>query len=155
MIALYFAVEDDPVPDKDGVIWGLLPSSLNQAQFGLNCICPGDHRDIQPLFLGAFEPSKEPLASGIAAVFTKQWDMREAVQQSVFTIHSPCLTLEELPNADTFIDRIEIPAESKMSIRADLQTLGVTRVTRATIYPDLENLAKYLKKVTFAKLTLN
>lgn len=60
-------------------------------------------------------------------------------QSSAFTIHSEVIALENLPNAEQFLYRFEIPAGRKRFLGGDLFVLGIRK---HYLFPDLENLSE-------------
>ena len=63
------------------------------------------------------------------------------VQQSEFTVHGPGVALDALPDAADLVARVDLPQASKPYFRTALSLL---EVNRATLFPDLDNLAYYL-----------
>jgi hypothetical protein len=69
------------------------------------------------------------------------------IQQSVFTIHGNTTPLEDLPDANVFLRKYIIPAQSKPTILRQLAAVGFGP---HTLFPDLEYLARYLATEHFA-----
>jgi hypothetical protein len=59
------------------------------------------------------------------------------VQSSMFTVHGRPIPLEELPGAEGFLYRFNIPASAKVALFDQLFILGVRR---QLLLPDLTNL---------------
>ena len=64
-------------------------------------------------------------------------------QSSVFTIHGGDRALEEIEENQHFLMKFEIPPEAKVSFRRELSLLGIKR---SYLFPDLENLARFLNE---------
>jgi hypothetical protein len=76
---------------------------------------------------------------GVLAVQPVEIDLRMMLQQSMFTIHGERSALEELPNADVFLRKYEIPLACRRTVAAGLEMLGIRR---STLFPELEHLAR-------------
>ena len=68
------------------------------------------------------------------------------IQQPAFTIHGTKAPMEALPEADDYIVRIRIPADRKKPFRKLLSIMGISR---AYLFPDLDNLAKEIAALEF------
>lgn len=66
-----------------------------------------------------------------------------AVQQSVFTIHHRITDAIETLGDKNHVWRLRIPAASKSTIRKQLATLGISRLS---IFPDLDSVAHLAKE---------
>jgi hypothetical protein len=146
LIALYFATEADGNDNTDAAIWALLPTTLNFQQIKREGICTPGSRDLHQLSLEAFVPNKTNPDYGILSVLTEQSDLRHMIQQSVFTIHGCGTSITELAEADKFLAKIRIPAKAKTVFR---QVLALFGLSRAVLFPDLENLAAELASLDF------
>lgn len=152
LVGLYFAThslnEIGKNDEKDGVLWFLLPTILNSyAKIRLA------GREL-PIFedsdeaLGNYLPSKlmgnasmNPVA-GIAARHSK----RMQAQHSVFTVtHKGQTAIDQVGPEKKYkhIGRYVVPADAKPRIRAELTTL---RITRLSIFPDLDNVARLARE---------
>ena len=149
LIALFFALEKDVNDVSDAAIWALLPTGLNLHQMGEAKICSYGSRSLGNLAFEAFNRNTTNPDSRILSVLTEQSDPRQMVQQSAFTIHGSNTPIVDLPEADSYLSRILIPKKAKKSFR---QILGLLGVSRATLFPDLENLAIELSSLDFAQL---
>ena len=149
LIALFFAVEDAAHDSYDAAVWALSPTRLNKKQRGEGTIYSADHPAVFPVFQQAFSSTGQS-AHPILAVLTDQTDIRHLVQQSVFTVHGCDTPLNNLPDAGEFVGRIRIPSAVKPALRATLDFLGITR---ATLFPDLDNLAFDLSRRQFHRDT--
>jgi len=141
LIALYFAVENEKENEKDAVIYALQPFNLNFKQCKIESILAPWHPEIAPIFNEAFNKNETNPDQRIAAIQTDQFDVRHLVQQSEFTIHGSAKAMEELDGCDNFLGKIVIPSTAKEHLRVMLKVLGITR---ANLFPDLENLSAEL-----------
>jgi hypothetical protein len=112
-------------------------------------IFAADHPQALPLFAEAFVPGHEPRRTAVG-VLTDQLDLRQLVQQSVFTVHGPAGPLNQLPSNAEFVASIRVPMATKQVFREALDRFGVTRMG---LFPDLENLAADLGGRRFARCT--
>ena len=109
---------------------------LNDQQIKVNAILQPDHTFLKAMAGGT-----------IAAVQTKQCDLRHLVQKSVVTIHGRDVPLQKLPEAEKFLARIYIPAKHKDEFRRVLSLYGISQ---SLLFPDLENLSKELGSMKFS-----
>lgn len=145
LVALYFACgeDGDDAATIDGHLWCLLPTVLNDMS-GVTRTHPGDI----PAFgistvLDDFMP--ERIVTGLAprehkpaaAIATRE-SGRMSVQQSVFTIHHRITEPVESVGDGNHLWRLVIPHEAKTTIRRQLATLGISRLS---IFPDLDSVA--------------
>lgn len=137
LIALFFSIEEKNYDDEDGALWALCPTRLNKIQGVKATVFASDHPQVKPLFDEAFV-KKEKNTEQILSVLTNQIDIRQLMQQSVFTIHGINTSIDQLTSADNFIAKIKILKSAKDSFRQMINILGINR---ASIFPDLENLA--------------
>jgi len=145
--ALFFAVENSTHDSNDASLWALNPTQLNKRQRGDGAIYSADHPAVFPIIRQAFKTESKPVTDTLA-VLTDQNDIRQLVQQSVFTVHGSDTPLNDLPYCSEFVDSIRIPSAAKPHIRGFLDYHGITR---ATLFPDLENLASDLTQRQFHK----
>ena len=116
LIALYFSVRDSTADDEDGVVWGLMPTDLNQAQIGSKTIMGAGHPPVQNVFANVWKtPVQQIEAPEIIAINTQHVDVRQMVQASQFTIHGSELSITEVENAEMFLIR-NAPAQRSWSI---------------------------------------
>ena len=149
LIALYFALETDVDEASDAAVWALLPTGLNLQQMGEGKICLYGSRSLGRLAAEAFVRNTKKPDIRILSVLTEQSDPRHMVQQSTFTIHGSNTPIEVLPDADAYLARIRIPEKTKPTFRQLLSLLGISR---ATLFPDLDNLAIELSALDFNEL---
>jgi hypothetical protein len=148
LTALYFAVLDDRADDEDAVVWGLLPTALNNFQVGIDGILGTGNDYIKPLFHNVWAALANKLdAPQILAVSTQHVDIRQMIQASEFTIHGSESSISELPNSEKFLISITLPKASKIAFR---QVLNILNLTESYLFPDLEHLAKQIQLQTSA-----
>jgi hypothetical protein len=147
LVALYFASQE---PDEeDAIVWGLAPTRLNAVEAGTASICMPGSEKIGRLGVEAFHSKGEPIDERIVAVLTEETDLRHMVQQSAFTLHGRSSALDELAKSGSLLCRIRMPSAAKKGLREVLALYGVNR---ASLFPDLENLAHELKSLEFEQL---
>jgi hypothetical protein len=152
LIGLYFAVHsvDDSTRNarRDGVLWVLLPTALNQYA---SIILPDDRA--LPMFedndqhLANYLPSKLASeqqtrltpAAGIAIRHSK----RMQAQHSVFTVTHRDQTPVENIGKGAHIGRYIIPAGAKGRIRNQLDAL---KIDRLSVFPELDNAARAARR---------
>jgi len=109
---------------------------------------PGS-RDLLQLSREAFVANKSNPDCRILSVLTEQSDLRHMVQQSVSTIHGCGISISDLPESNNYLARIRIPGKVKPAFR---QVLALFGISRAVLFPDLENLAAEVASLDFALL---
>lgn len=142
LAALFFAVDEDAHLNQAGAVWQLNPALMNKhfRKRKLVGVLPGG--DFDDLLNPAFDYDQENKNSA-AAVVVPEVDLRMAMQHAVFTIHGDPTPLESSPAGDLFLRKFEVPAEIKLTLRSQLRALGIRR---ATLFPDLTNLASDLAR---------
>jgi len=145
LVATFFAVSEREHSQKDATLWALSPILLNETQVSKKSLLHPRGVEAEPNFKGPFR-SFVSVRGGNAtlAVITEEIDIRMLVQQSACTIHGTPTPLEELPDSDKFLIKFEMSAGAKAQIVEDLARAGIEEWT---LFPDLENLAKYLRGV--------
>lgn len=149
--ALWFAIEQTPngrQKSSPASVYLLNPHSLNSddlsASFGPlpltkklvewsfdpHCSLPKWMRNLYPL------DEETPV---VLAVVAPEVDPRMLAQQGVFTLHKTADPIEFGPYCHA--SRCLVPRQFETQIRDELHQLGVSR---ATLFPDLSNLASYL-----------
>jgi len=141
LAATFFAVEQAEHHERPGALWGLNPSLLNEKCIGSAGLPVSDDAEIAPMFHGAFFDPVPAVTRKVAAVGTREVDIRMLVQLSAFTIHTTPDALDATPGAPEYLVRYEIPADQKKRL---LHQLRLTGIRRSTLFPDLENLAREL-----------
>ncbi|CAA6603845.1 hypothetical protein MTBLM1_160009 [Rhodospirillaceae bacterium LM-1] len=134
LTALYFAVCSSKHDDKDGCLWALDPSQLNKlhkAEYPQEC--DG----------GAGERLFTETSDRILAIHAPYTNLRMKVQQSEFTLHTNYKSLEKSLGAQLFLkEKIIIDRKIKEETRKRLRALGTNR---ASLFPDLDNIAQTIK----------
>ncbi|WP_225897112.1 FRG domain-containing protein [Brevundimonas goettingensis] len=148
LIALYFALYDDPALDDVGsALWCLKPTKLNM---NANIVDPHE-----PNYIPAFEDpelkaySFESLRqndrivlSPVAALATRN-NARIQAQMGAFTIHhNGNVPLEELGDG-THITKYEIPAGARPELIAELAMLHVNRFT---VFPEMASIGSIIRE---------
>ncbi len=145
LVALYFAL-DEP-DDNDAAVWALSPTRLNLVEAETESICLPGSDTLGRLGIQAFRRDAKPRDSRILSVLTEEADVRHMVQQSAFTLHGRSESLDERSDCSQFLTRIRIPSAAKNGLR---QVLALYGVSRASLFPDLENLAAELAGLDFS-----
>lgn len=158
LVALYFATEPakkDRDELQDACIWILCPSVLNAHEIGQEYIYPIDSVTVEEMLEKAFKVpdmgdrgENQPLGYGhIVACEPVEHNLRIYSQMACFTVHDakkemPMLVniAEEVPD---MLNKIIIPAQLKECFRKELAVLGITE---SYIYPDMEHIARDIKK---------
>lgn len=144
LVALYFALEKPD--DSDAAVWALSPTYLNDLEAKTSSICMPGSSVIGQLGLQAFKHSGSARDTRILSVLTEEADLRHMVQQSAFTLHGRGDPLERREDANGFLLKVLIPASVKEALR---QTIALLGINRATLFPDLENLALEIASLGF------
>jgi hypothetical protein len=145
LAALYFAVA--PEEDHDGAVWLLDPIELNKLSNIVNL--PSSDSDpvkrSYELAFGGNSPSNPP--NFPIAVSPTHVHIRMAVQRGRFTIHGEDQRsfVEQFKNHpfsdDGRLVKLIIQSAARKGIKQDLDLLGINH---ATLFPDLDGLAKEL-----------
>ena len=151
LIGLYFAVQAGGHDDKDGALWLLLPSVLNE----LAKIHSDPHPPVDVPRFGSDRPpsinnylisrvmdgrgSSTPPIAGFGARNSE----RMTAQQSVFTVFHADLKALEKWHGGQHVWRYPIPSKSKRDLREELRRLGVNRLS---IFPELESVAEVARQ---------
>lgn len=144
LIASFFACETyKKIPDEDACVWVLSPMNLNDNQGFGKCIYPIDADTTQEMLLPAFKHNhhNHELNNKILACSSTDNDLRMYAQQSNFTVHNSLRKLEDICDDHTLYKMI-IPKDRKKYFIDSLRVFGITE---ASIYPDLDHIAKDLK----------
>ena len=132
LVALYFAVIDEK-DTNDACLWMLDPRRLNNI-------------GREPFPYISSDGNEELFAEGydkILAIHAPYVDLRMKMQQSEFTVHGHYRALDVEDGVNLFLKkRITIRHELKAEIRERLKVLGVTR---ASLFPDMDSIAKFIK----------
>jgi hypothetical protein len=134
LVAAYFALAHNM--DCPSAIWGLFPLRLNELEATQPAYLSLSHPDACRLLNPAFGQAESP--SKTLAVIGETIDIRILVQQSAFTIHGDDQRLEQHPQADDILVKFVLPPSKQDLMFIELEKSGMTR---AFLFPDLENLA--------------
>jgi len=129
LVALWFAVQKDPLGTNNGVIWVLVAE-------------PSDYRNTNA--------QEDPLSNRMTKIFKPRViSKRISAQSGVFTVHKINSARKNIVQFEThkeFKDKlikIIIPANSFVNLRKSLSLLGVNH---ATIFPDIDGLCQHLEQ---------
>ena len=143
-MATYFAVME--YENQPGALWALSPVRLNETYgHGRAILLPRNPAASALIRLAFTEPSAA--ADQILALYPAETDLRMLIQQGRVTIHGSATPLEEGPNLGGHVRKFLIPPSAKPHLKSQLRGLGLTC---ATLFPDLEHLAKELNDRKFA-----
>ncbi|HHX8454254.1 TPA: FRG domain-containing protein [Vibrio diabolicus] len=137
LVACFFAVS--ALPEKDAAIYALESLSLHTR--------------------ATIQITRENLESfsGVMGYHPKAINSRLVSQQGLFTVHCPAheplpITQSLFELNETNVKRFVIPSDKKASIRQMLDNYGVNE---ATLFPDLDGLARYVNRHTEEMHTRN
>ncbi len=152
LVALYFAVGERGHDHEDGALWMLDPLALNKKILSFKedaeaLVDIGDD-DLKGHMPTSF--TGKPLETGPVAVIAKRSDPRVIAQQGVFTIHASLRPMEDFLSSSAegassgrwLLKKHRIPRESKDRLLDELRLLGVEE---ASLFPDLEHVAAFVK----------
>lgn len=129
-MALFFAVENDALDQKDGCLWALWTQGMNRHQvFHEGLVTPEDPA-LEWMLDAAFgrtvspKPSQSPVAPkpgakkkislpSVFATAARQTDLRMMVQQSHFTVHGINKDIRDVSFPVPVLARYVIPAGHK------------------------------------------
>jgi hypothetical protein len=144
LAAVFFAVSEER--DSPGAIWAFQPGRFNAIHHDRAGTLVPTSPLPRELIRRAFDPDT-PESDKIAAIVAHEMDLRMTVQQAAFTIHgADAPPMEQLPRADEFLMRFDIPADSKRVILGQLDLLGIRR---SSLFPDPESLATDIRQMRF------
>ena len=136
LTALYFAVCHEELDGNmnPACLWVIDPVQLNRVHGqAFPYISTRERDDI-------FKESSER----VLALHAPYIDLRMKVQQSQFTVHANYSDLQMGAGSSQFLkEKINIPSFLRKNIRKHLARLGVTR---ASLFPDLDSIAKSIKE---------
>ena len=108
------------------------------------------NKELGKLSVEAFKRNESDPDLSTLAVLARQSDLRHLMQQSAVTIHGCSTPINKTSEAEELFARIRIPATSKETFR---QAFSVYSISRETLFPDLESLAKSLASTDFSVLS--
>jgi hypothetical protein len=138
LFALYFACSE--APDQDGRLWAMLPRESTSDVDVFDLIRFASEEEL-------FEGAK---TSGIKILFPFFNSPRIVAQEGAYTIHPnpwrplDCYRDEPFVEGNLDVERLyswSIPSGSKIDILRQLSSLGITR---RTVFPDLDGVARSL-----------
>lgn len=138
LVALYFACEEQA--EADGAVFAFGPQDMNKMMVGQGAIALHRAREIDALVEAAFRGLDTDVAHALAFL-PRETDTRMMLQQSTFTIHGSGMPLDSRADWEKFGRKWVVPADRKPSLLRELVGLGIRR---STLFPDLENLARYI-----------
>jgi hypothetical protein len=165
LVGLYFAVEPSEFSGQsddnaDAAVWSLCPELLNNftltklgresfyAPIPFSTLAEKSNTKVMPrielygpMVEQAFGITDE-LTDAVLAVGPDHVDLRLTMQQAMFTIHGRnAQPLDSSVYRGIDMNKLIVPSAFKWAIFNQLAHIGTTR---ASIFPDLENLAKYI-----------
>ena len=146
MVAAFFAVEKHE--GGSAAVWALAPDSFNKMQGwsrGIQCSNGEVALACAAAAFGDFTHGEEHRKKTVAVILD-EIDSRMMVQQGRFTIHGTSTPLNRLPQTENYLAKFEVPDSARAYLRNDLVLLGIER---HALFPDLQNLAEHVKKMTF------
>lgn len=136
LVAMYFAICSESHVD-DAAVWGIVPSRLNlSSKYGLEEILVLSGPEARPMLVAGLDRGA-PI-DDVLAVVSEDVDLRMTVQQGAFTVHGNDAPLDRRAGADEYLAKFIIPASARQRLLEELWFLGVRR---ASLFPDLSNLA--------------
>lgn len=159
LVAAYNACKPETKQEGDSYIWALAPERLNYQMKLESDRCNTfikmgegghlfslDHFVVSDRVGNAFS-DQEWKDRVPVAVYSPHLNSRMANQHAYFTLHDGKTGLNNRFSATAsnplILDKFHVASEKKEGLRAELDRLGVNA---STLYPDLDNLAKYLDK---------
>jgi len=146
LIAAFFATEQSKeFKDTDACIWVLFPRKLNEQEGFGNFVFPNDAYSVQQMLVRAFK-EKAPIDSSfedkIMACCSTENDLRMYSQQAAFTVHNTQRQLKDICGSE-LLCQLVIPSENRETF---LENLGFLGINQSFVYPDMEHIAKELKR---------
>jgi len=150
LVAAFFATEhlqrhsthDADEITSDACVWILYPRSLNIAQGFEPYLYPLNARSLQYLIKPAIKG--EDQSDKVVATMAVETDPRMQMQQGAFTVHTSEIALNNIPGNEDWLYKVIIPAVAIKPMARELDIMGFTR---ASLFPDLDNLALELKGI--------
>ncbi len=141
LVAAYFAsLECDK--NQVGIIWVINPGKMTSLMTGKDSVVYTFRADECSHMIHAGWFTNPQARYKYVASVPDELDFRLILQQSYFTVHSDAMALEEHNQADSFLRKIFLPLNSKVTIKEELEMLGFRQ---STLFPDLSNLAECLR----------
>lgn len=152
LVAAYFAVSHKKLHGVPGALWALAPSNLNKQYSGRGNIFASGHQEVMKhlgKIIDLVEPDAENSEPTTLALTPEHVDLRMLVQCSKFTIHRDGTLLEAAQSAPMHLIKYIIPPDAKPKILEELDGL---KINRASLFPDLQNLAKDIMTRAFGQV---
>lgn len=143
LVALYFAVEDPTLDDRDGAIWALRPGMFNKVLARTDGLYVYAHGVIFNIAVPAFNPHAPTPSPHVAAFQPKHSDLRMMIQSAVCTIHHDPSKLEDHRECAQFLSKVVVPGIQKKYWRAWLDVFGIKS---EALFPDLASFAVALRR---------
>lgn len=164
LIAAYFAIAERPLDQSvDAAVWVLNPHGLNMSMAGVRTTPALKSHDVDALVKDAFfnvteRGAHDPGAHRrpgdralVMAAMAWEADQRMVVQQGAFTVHaSPpphcdegLPGMEQAEDASGYLHLLRIPGYRVQTIAQEVAAAGLRE---GDLFPDLEHLARELKK---------
>jgi hypothetical protein len=146
LLAVYFAAYEDQYRGEPGAIWALDPFALNGLTCGKFGVYTPGVPDASRLVNLAFAhgPPRDECVVSLAA---DEIDERMMVQMSGFTIHGTPRPLNQRSGiGPAVLQKFTIDALAKGLLLEELASVGIRE---RMVFPDLEHLAKDLKRDTY------
>jgi len=138
LVALYFALKNERKFDVDGCVWVLNATELNSDQIRIDSAINVGQISFE-------EYLNPPNENEIKACWPVNNDSRVVAQQSRFTFHNYAGPMEEAEMFKKFLTtQIIILKEHKQKLKDQLANCGIKE---HSIFPDMERIAEYLKKI--------
>ena len=141
LTGLYFALQHEPFKPGPAALWALVPSLLNYSMIQSTVISLLGSPEVEPFIFAAFGLGPQVEMGKAVAAMGTEVDIRLAVQQGAFTIHSGLTPLDQYPFRRGILFKFVIPEAAKESFRLELRSLGIRR---SSLFPDLSNLARQI-----------
>ena len=146
LVALYFAVSERAFENEPGSLIALGAAALNHSQVNEHGLLGEGHPRVKPIFHSVWRPPDPRTIHPNVAIAAQEIDARMMMQLSMFTLHGNSTALDELPDCERFLYKLEIPADAKQLLRDALEFLAIHE---SNLFPDLEHLANELKDRPF------
>ncbi|MDE3058463.1 MAG: FRG domain-containing protein [Bacteroidota bacterium] len=146
LIGLYFSVYENP--EKDGALWCLNPTKLNENanvtyDFTLEISCFDQDNILDSYLPTKLASERRTTLTPLAAMAIRD-NPRVFAQLGNFTITHRTQTAIESVGSSDHIWRFKIPSASKETIKNQLSSI---RITKLTLFPELDNVALVAKEI--------
>jgi hypothetical protein len=149
-VALYFSIKEyvflETLPPMRGItktpcVWVLNPYELNRSILG-NAAILNPHTDLIGNYQENFIERSKDIGADVMAINPTKSSRRLAVQKGVFTLHSNLFKPLEDYNGQ-FLKRYDLP---RKVIPDAIRFLMLAGTNEFSLFPDLDGLARHLKK---------